>query len=82
MLIVSVRKDCDLGFFRFPEGIPLALRLRDVLEPDEAVPERYYLSSPRAQAFLADLRARIQRGESALPPRDTRHCRHARQRPR
>lgn len=39
-----------------------------MLEPDEAVPERYYLSSPRAQAFLADLCARIQQGESALPP--------------
>jgi len=68
VLIVSVRQDCDLGFFRFPEGIPLALRLRDVLEPDEAVPERYYLSNPRAEAFLADLRTRIQQGESALPP--------------
>lgn len=68
VLIVSVRKDCDLGFFRFPGGTPLALRLRDMLEPDEAVPERYYLSSPRAQAFLADLCARIQQGESALPP--------------
>ena len=39
-----------------------------MLEPDEAVPERYYLSSPRAQAFLVDLCARIQRGESVLPP--------------
>lgn len=39
-----------------------------MLEPDEAVPERYYLSNPRAEAFLADLRTRIQEGESALPP--------------
>lgn len=68
VLIVSIRQDCDLGFFRFSEGVPLTLRLRDVLEPDEAVPERYYLSNPRAEAFLADLRARIQQGESALPP--------------
>lgn len=39
-----------------------------MLEPDEAVPDRYYLSNPCAEAFLADLRARIQQGESALPP--------------
>ena len=42
VFIVSIRKDVDNGTFRFPEGFPLELRLKDVLEDE--VDERYYLS--------------------------------------
>lgn len=43
VFIVSIRKDIDTGFFRFPEGFPLELRLKDMLE--EVVDENYYLKS-------------------------------------
>lgn len=42
VFIVSIRKDIDNGTFRFPEGFPLELRLKDVLEDE--VDERFYLS--------------------------------------
>ena len=41
VFIVSIRKDIDNGTFQFPEGFPLELRLKDVLE--EVVDEKYYL---------------------------------------
>jgi DNA (cytosine-5)-methyltransferase 1 len=43
VFIVSIRKDIDNGTFRFPEGFPLELRLKDVLEDE--VDERFYLST-------------------------------------
>lgn len=43
VFIVSIRKDIDTGFFRFPEGFPLELRLKDMLEDE--VDEQYYLSN-------------------------------------
>ena len=42
VLIVSIRKDIESTFYHFPEGFPLKLRLRDVLE--DVVDEKYYLS--------------------------------------
>lgn len=42
VFIVSIRKDIDNGTFRFPEGFPLTLRLKDVLEDE--VDERFYMS--------------------------------------
>lgn len=42
VFIVSIRKDIDNGEFEFPEGFPLELRLKDMLE--EAVDEKFYLS--------------------------------------
>ena len=41
VFIVSIRKDVDTGNFKFPEGFPLKLRLKDLLEPE--VDERFYL---------------------------------------
>lgn len=41
VFIVSIRKDIDNGAFKFPEGFPLELRLRDVMEA--VVDEKYYL---------------------------------------
>lgn len=43
VFIVSIRKDIDTGMFRFPEGFPLELRLKDVLE--NVVGEQFYLSN-------------------------------------
>lgn len=41
VFIVSIRKDIDTGLFKFPEGFPLELRLKDVL--DDEVDEKYYV---------------------------------------
>lgn len=43
VFIVSIRKDIDTGFFRFPEGLHLELRLKDMLEDE--VDEKYYLAN-------------------------------------
>lgn len=43
VFIVSIRKDIDNGMFQFPEGFPLELRLKDMLEDE--VDEQYYLSN-------------------------------------
>lgn len=45
VFIVSIRKDIDLGIFKFPEPFPLALKLKDMLETD--VPEKYFLTRDR-----------------------------------
>ena len=42
VFIVSIRKDIDIGSFKFPEGFPLELRLKDLLEDE--VDEKFYLS--------------------------------------
>lgn len=41
VFIISIRKDIDEGF-KFPEGFPLRLRLKDMLDTD--VDEKFYLS--------------------------------------
>lgn len=45
VFIVSIRKDIDTGCFRFPDGFPLELRLKDVLEDE--VDEKFYLKSTK-----------------------------------
>ncbi len=41
VFIVSIRKDIDSNCFQFPQGFPLELRLKDLLE--DVVDEKYYL---------------------------------------
>ena len=41
VFIISIRKDIDDGEFEFPEGFPLELRLKDIL--DDEVEEKFYL---------------------------------------
>ena len=43
IFIVSIRKDVDDGSFKFPEPMPLKLRLKDVLDTD--VDEKYFIST-------------------------------------
>lgn len=50
VFIVSIRKDIDNGTFQFPEGFPLELRLKDVLENE--VDERYYISDVALAGFI------------------------------
>lgn len=49
VFIVSIRKDIDTGCFQFPQGFPLELRLKDMLE--EEVDEKFYLSDVAIAGF-------------------------------
>lgn len=49
VFIVSIRKDVETGPFRFPEGFPLELRLKDLLEDE--VDEKFYLSEKAIAGF-------------------------------
>ena len=51
VFIVSIRKDVDTGLFRFPQGFPLKLRLKDVMEDE--VDEKYYISKAALDGFMA-----------------------------
>lgn len=50
VFIVSIRKDVDTGFFQFPEGFPLELRLKDMLEDE--VDEKFFLSEKAIAGFI------------------------------
>ena len=50
VFIVSIRKDVDTGAFNFPEGFPLELRLKDILEDE--VEEKYYLSNDQMNSII------------------------------
>ena len=47
---VSIRKDIDNGEFKFPDKIPLNIRLKDILEKN--VDEKYYLPDDRIDKIL------------------------------
>ena len=47
---LSIRKDVDNGEFKFPEKIPLNIRLKDVLEKN--VDEKFYLPDDRIDKIL------------------------------
>lgn len=51
VFIVSIRKDIDNGMFTFPEGFPLELRLKDMLE--DVVDEKYYIKSDTAKKLVS-----------------------------
>ncbi len=74
VFIVSIRKDLDTGFFQFPVGFPLELRLKDMLEAE--VDEKYYISTSKIEKFLnssfAQEKSMIQSGNvcSTLLARD------------
>lgn len=47
---LSIRKDVDNGDFKFPDRIPLNIRLKDMLEKD--VDEKFYLPDERIDKIL------------------------------
>lgn len=53
VFIVSIRKDIDTGLFKFPEGFPLKLRLKDLLEDE--VDESFYINEERTKTLQKDL---------------------------
>lgn len=50
VFIVSIRQDIDTECFEFPEGFPLELRLKDILEAE--VDEKYYLLQPMVKRLF------------------------------
>lgn len=50
VFIVSIRKDIDKGSFKFPEGKPLEIRLKDILLP--ITDEKYFISDDKVIPFL------------------------------
>lgn len=50
VFIVSIRKDIDTGFFQFPEGFPLELRLKAMLEDE--VDEKFYISNKMTEYLI------------------------------
>ena len=49
VFIISIRKDIDNGTFKFPEKLPLELKLKDMLE--ETVDEKFYLTPKQVDNF-------------------------------
>lgn len=41
---MSIRKDVDHGLFRFPDPMELKTKMIDLLEPEDEVDDKYYLS--------------------------------------
>lgn len=62
VFIVSVRKDIDTGNFEFPQPIPLQLELRDLLEQEETVDKKYYLSESRIVSLMEHKRRNAEKG--------------------
>lgn len=53
VFIISVRKDVDNGQYEFPQGFPLKLRLKDML--DDIVDEKYYIKYEKAKDLLSKI---------------------------
>ena len=53
VFIVSIRKDADTGAYKFPEGFPLRIRLKDLLENE--VDEKFYINNERVSKLLGSI---------------------------
>lgn len=59
VFIISIRKDIDKGF-KFPEPIPLELKLKDILEDN--VDDKYYLSEKTLDYFIKNTQIQKEKG--------------------
>lgn len=50
VFIVSIRKDIDNGGFKFPEKMPLNIRVKDILENN--VDEKFYINTDKAKELI------------------------------
>ena len=53
VFIVSIRKDVDKSGFKFPEKMPLNIRIKDILETN--VDEKYYINTEKARQLIKKL---------------------------
>lgn len=60
VFIVSIRKDVDTGTFEFPQGFPLNVSLRDVLEQD--VDEKFYVSDVALKGMMEHKKRNQEKG--------------------
>ena len=58
VFVLSIRSDCDDGFFIFPNPVPLETVAEDFLE--DVVDEKYYLKNEKAKKLIHDL---IEKGD-------------------
>ena len=58
VFVLSIRMDCDDGFFIFPNPAPLETVAEDFLE--DVVDEKYYLKNEKANRLIQSL---IERGD-------------------
>ena len=58
VFVLSIRRDCDDGFFIFPNPIPLETVAEDFLE--DVVDEKYYLKNEKAKKLIQSL---IEKGD-------------------
>ena len=73
VFIVSIRKDIDTGLFQFPQGFPLELRLKDML--DDEVDEKFYLSEKMVKGFIEHNKKHKEKGTGFIwKPRDLEGC--------
>ena len=59
IFVVSIRKDVDTGMFQFPQGFPLKLKLKDML--DDEVDEKYFLSDTQINSIKTSTYTQNQR---------------------
>lgn len=52
VFIVSIRKDCDTGKFKFPNPVPLNTVMSDYLESPEQVAQGFYLSPDKTESVI------------------------------
>lgn len=53
VFIISIRKDIDKNGFKFPEKMPLNIRVKDILENN--VDEKYYINTDKARQLIKKL---------------------------
>ena len=53
VFIVSIRKDVDKSGFKFPEKMPLNIRVKDILENN--ADEKYYINTEKAKQLIKKL---------------------------
>lgn len=53
VFLVSIRKDIDNGKFTFPDGFPLEIRLKDILE--KHVDDKFYMKSDKISSFIGNI---------------------------
>ena len=68
---LSIRKDIDTGKFEFPKPFDSGLRLRDVLETDEKVLEKYFLKDEFQQRLQLNLKVKEDKNKTRVVRRLT-----------
>lgn len=66
MFSILKDKDNNTYYYKFPRKIPLELKLKDMLEDEESVDEKYYLSEQLIKCFMSEGTGKYPRRERFL----------------